>query len=65
MALLFFPISVHFALLYLDKGFGGFEPLFRIWMDPGFIADPDPDFKNPDPDPSVFAIIYEKSTNEN
>ena len=23
----------------------------RIWMDPGFFADPNPDFKNLDPDP--------------
>ena len=23
------------------------KPVFRIWMDSGFFADPDPDFKNP------------------
>ena len=29
------------------------KPVFqiRIRMDPGFFAYPDPDFKNPDPDP--------------
>ena len=26
-------------------------------MDLGFFADPDPSFKNPDPDPSVFLKI--------
>ena len=31
-------------------------PVFRIRMDPSFFADPDPDFKNPDTDSSVFAF---------
>ena len=31
----------------------GIAAVFRIRMDPGFFADPDPDFKNPDPDPSI------------
>ena len=26
-----------------------FLPVFRIWIDPCFFSDPDPDFKNPDP----------------
>ena len=30
----------------------------RIWMDPGFFADPDPDFKNQDPEPSVFCFRW-------
>ena len=30
----------------------------RIRMDPGFFADLDPNFKNPDPDPSVFCFSY-------
>ena len=34
-----------------------FLPVFRIRMDLGFFADPDPSFKNPDPDPSVFLKI--------
>ena len=25
-----------------------YQAVFRIRMDPGFFADPDPDFKNPD-----------------
>ena len=33
-----------------------YQAVFRIRMDPGFFADPDPDFKNPDPDPSVFCF---------
>ena len=39
-------------------------------MDPGFFAHPDPDFKNPvmdfknqDPDPSIFGLNYSKSFN--
>ena len=32
-------------------------------MDPGYFADPDPDFKNPNPDPSLFlTFVYSKST---
>ena len=34
--------------------FYGPKPVFRIRMDPSFFADPDPDFKNLDPDSSVF-----------
>ena len=29
-------------------------------MDPGFIADPDPDFKNLDPDPSMNKLMGSK-----
>ena len=29
----------------------------QIRMDPGFFAEPDPDFKNPDPDPSVNKLM--------
>ena len=32
---------------------GKFKSVFRIRMDPGFFADPDPDFRNPDPDLSI------------
>ena len=36
--------------------FCNIKTLFRIRMDPSFFADPDPDFKNPDTDSSVFAF---------
>ena len=36
-----------------DLVFCLFKAVFRIRMDPGLSADPDPDFKNPDPDPSI------------
>ena len=29
-------------------------------MDPGFFADPDPDFKSPDPDPSINKLMGSK-----
>ena len=29
-------------------------------MDPGFFADPDTDFKNPKPDPSIFGFNLPK-----
>ena len=32
-------------------------------MDPGFFADPDPDFINPDPEPSVFCFCTSFLTN--
>ena len=35
----------------------GIKLVFRIRMDPSFFADPDPDIKNPDPDPSNFCFI--------
>ena len=31
--------------------------VFRIRMDPGFFADPDPDFKNPDPSVFCFNLL--------
>ena len=30
-------------------------------MDPGFFADPDPDFKSPDPDPSINKLMVSKN----
>ena len=30
--------------------------------DPDFFADPDPDLKNPDPDPSLCGLNFSKST---
>ena len=33
-------------------------PVFRIRMDPGFFADPDPGFKSPDP--SINKLIGSK-----
>ena len=32
----------------------------HVRLDPGFFADPDPDFKNLDPDPSVFCFNLQK-----
>ena len=42
-----------------------YRPVFRIRMDPGFFADPDPDFKNTDTDPSVFCFKLFLGSNEN
>ena len=37
------------------------RPVIRVQTDPSLFADPVPDFKNPDPDPSlVFAFGYPK-----
>ena len=36
------------------------KTVFRIRMDPGFFADPDPGFKSPDPDPSIKKFIRSK-----
>ena len=36
------------------------KSVFRIRMDPGFLADPDPGFKSTDPDPSISKLIGSK-----
>ena len=36
------------------------RPVIRVQTDPSLFADPDPDFKNPDPDPSLVP----KSSNQ-
>ena len=40
--------------------FGTLEPVFRIRMDLGFFADPDPGFKSPDPDPPINQLMGSK-----
>ena len=34
-----------------------FYTVFRIQMDPVFFADPDPGFKSPDLDPSMYKLM--------
>ena len=46
-------IYITVPVLYLSSVFR-----IRIRKDPGFYADPDPDFKNPDPDPSSTPMRF-------
>ena len=54
--------AIHFYLIKSTRNlfFVWFHPVFRIRMDPGFFADPDPGFKSLDPDPSSNKLMESK-----
>ena len=54
------------SILFNSQGTGSYLPVFRIRIriqkDPGFLADPDPDFKTRI---RIHALVHKKSTIKN